>query len=140
MKLEDFEKPLTDSEFKDFESKIKLELPESFVSLYKITNGGFPTHPYYKSYYLSFFAPIKYGDAKFTIESLIKNLNEVGLLPQGYLPFANDSGGWYFCLDLNETNYGSVYVIRNDMADESPVFVAPSFKEFIENLSIEDNW
>lgn len=140
MELIKTKQSLSRSEIDSFSKKNDLVLPQDFINFYLKFNGGRPSHKYFKNYCLSFFIPIKYGLTENTIEYLIKELSEGDFLPQGYLPFANDSGGWYFCLDLNETNYGSVYVIRNDMADESPVFVAPNFKDFIENLSIEDNW
>ena len=117
-----------------------MKLPQEFVNFYLKYNGGIPTHEYFNGYAVSYYIPIKYGHEKNHIDYIIESLKFSELLPEGFIPFANDAGGWYFALDLNEANYGAVYVIRNDMGDDHPVFVAPSFKELLEGLTLEDDY
>jgi cell wall assembly regulator SMI1 len=140
MELIESQKSLTLEEIQGFEKKFNVKLPKEFISLYLKYNGGIPTHEYYNGYALIYYMPIKYGKETNSIDYKMISLKEAELLPDGFLPFAYDSGGWYFALDLNETNYGAVYVIRNDMADDYPVFVAPSFKELLEGLTLEDDY
>jgi hypothetical protein len=140
MELIRSEQSLSLGEIQEFEKKFNIKLPQEFITLYMKYNGGRPTHQFYNGYEISFFIPIKYGYKSSLIDYKILSLKDSELLPDGFLPFAHDSGGWYFALDLNEANYGSVYVIRNDMGDDHPVFVAPSFKELLEGLTLEDDY
>lgn len=139
MELEDSEKQLTKKEFESFESTLKVSFPKDFVDFYLTFNGGFPSHSYFEGKEISYFAPIKYGEQEYTITGTIQRLSELGRLPNGLIPFANDPGGWNFCIDLNETNYGVIYLLPNGIEDQSPIFVAQSFDNFISNLSVEDD-
>jgi hypothetical protein len=140
MELIESEQSLSLEEIQEFEKKNNVKLPQEFVNFYLKYNGGIPTHEYYNGYALIYYMPIKYGDEVNRIDYKIISLKDAELLPERFIPFSYDSGGWYFALDLNEANYGAVYVIRNDMGDDHPVFVAPSFKELLEGLTLEDDY
>ena len=74
----------------------------------------------------------------YNIEKNIEILKLAERLPDGFIPFAFDSGGWYFAMDTKGTNYGSIYVLPNGMLESDPIFIVSSFSEFIEGLSEEE--
>ncbi|PCE62851.1 SMI1/KNR4 family protein [Sediminicola luteus] len=52
------------------------------------------------------------------------------------VPFANDPGGWHYCLSFDEDTYGKVIVNRWTDHEEKDQFlvIAESFEEFIDGL------
>jgi hypothetical protein len=133
--LRSTEKKLTRDEIQDFENTLGVSLPDSFVNFYLLYNGGIPNLRYYQGNELSFFHHIKYGDKRTTIIYVINLLKEAERLPEGYIPFASDSGGWYYCLSTNEPNEGIIYVLPNGIVDQSPIFIAESFEDLINGLT-----
>ena len=57
------------------------------------------------------------------------------------IPFAVDDGGWVYCISMNESRYGKVYLFQLEMPyeneNEAFEFVANSFEEFINGLQAE---
>ena len=102
MELKNCKEQLTKKEFESFENTLKVSFPKGFVHFYLTFNGGLPSHRYFEGIEISYFAPIKYGEPENTITGTIQRLSELERLPNGLIPFANDPGGWYFCIDLNE--------------------------------------
>lgn len=140
MNLEESEKQLTKKEFENFEKALKVTFPKVFADFYLEFNGGFPSHSFFKGKEISYFAPIKYGDSEYTISGMIKRLLEFERLPDGLVPFANDPGGWNFCINTTQTNNGVIYLLPNGVEDQTPVFIAQNFQEFLDDLSIEDDY
>lgn len=140
MELRESEEQLNLEELKILEDNLGKTLPQSFIDFYLKNNGGIPSHRHIDGKRIAFFQPLKYGKIDRTIEATIENLNLAKRLPQGFLPFAHDSGGWDFCIDLNENNYGVIYMLPNGTGDLMPIFVAPNFNKLIENLALEDDY
>ncbi len=78
------------------------------------------------------------------ILSAFSNSTDVMKLPKEFkdagwgewFPFAFDQGGWHFCINMSDHDYGSVYV--NRWSDHKPkdqfVKIANSFEEFMNEL------
>lgn len=137
MELKRSSTSLSKDEIKDFEKSFGVTLPESFIDFYLEANGGSPSLRYFEEYRISAFLPIKHGEGN-TVEGKIEVLTLAERLPEKYIPFAFDSGGWYFCLDTSDTNYGSVYVLPNGMLESEPIFIVSSFSDFVDGLSEEE--
>lgn len=100
-------------------------------------NGGAPEKEYFKGVTIAHFNPIKNG--RITLGNQIKSLKD--FLPVGYLPFAYDPGGNQICMDLNEgVSYGKVYYLPMDMGGIGPEFLANSFEEFLDGLSLNNDY
>ncbi|WP_350293002.1 SMI1/KNR4 family protein [uncultured Croceitalea sp.] len=56
-----------------------------------------------------------------------------------WFPFAFDMGGWHFCIDMSDNDYGGVYVNRwNDYSPEEQFLkIADNFEIFINGLKKE---
>lgn len=137
MELKRSSTSLSKDEIKGFEKSFDITLPESFIDFYLQANGGSPSLRYFEEYRISAFLPIKHGEGN-TVESKIEILKLAERLPEKYIPFAFDGGGWYFCVDAGETNYGSIYVLPNGLLESEPIFIVSSFSEFINGLSEEE--
>ena len=122
----------------EFESSLRIELPEKFKSFYIENNGGIPSHSYFEGKSIKNFLSIKYGKRNIA-DTFERLLNHDVLTNPKHIPFAHDPGGWYYILDLNEgINYGKVYIVQLD--SEEHILVAESFSYFISSCSEEDNW
>ena len=57
-----------------------------------------------------------------------------------FLPFAFDPGGWHFCLNMDEKDYGAIFINRwtDHLPEDQFVKIADSFEEFIDGLKRED--
>ncbi|WP_299519823.1 SMI1/KNR4 family protein [Winogradskyella sp.] len=120
-----------------FEQELELSLPETYKAHMLQFNGGAPEKEYFKGVSVAHFNPIKNG--RRTLEDVIKSLKDI--LPINYLPFAYDPGGNQICMDLNDgENYGKVYYVPMDMGDTNPEFLADSFTEFVNGLSLENSY
>lgn len=56
------------------------------------------------------------------------------IIPEKYLPFANDSGGNVFCINLDSKEIVLVYLDLGEVTNRCIKFLANSFTEFINNL------
>ena len=123
MELRKSNTSLKNEDLTNFEKDLNVKLPDSFKKFYLSFNGGIPSHRYFKGNRIASFCPIKYGGEN-QIENVITSLGEVNRLPQGFIPFAFDSGGWYFCVNLGMSNNGLIYMLPNGLEVQSPIFVA----------------
>ena len=137
MKLTGNSASLSQDEISDVEKSYEVKLPESFINFYLKANGGSPSKRYFEEYRIAAFLPVKYGEGN-NVESTIEILKLADRLPDGFIPFAFDSGGWYFAVDTNKTKYGSIYILPNGMLESDPIFIVASFSEFIEGLRKEE--
>ena len=138
MELTGNAKSITLAEISNFEKSYELKLPKSFIDFYLNANGGSPSTRYFEDYRIAAFCPIKHKPDNYNIEKNIEILKLSERLPEGFIPFAFDSGGWFFCLDTSERNYGSIYILPNGMLDSDPIFIVSSFSKFIDGLSDEE--
>lgn len=126
------EKQLTEEEVQEFENSQGISLPDSYRKHILENNGGVLLDTYFEGNGISFFYPIKYGDD--TLEECIEDLSDV--LPENFLPFAQDSGGNTFCIDLSD---GKIYLwLVQEEIEDSIVLLASSFNEFINGLSEDE--
>lgn len=144
MELKNSHTQLKEKELGEFEKKYGVSLPDSFKQFYLKWNGGSPSHSYINGHRIVGFMPIKYHnrteDNTHTIEWFIHLLKDAERLPNGFIPFGSDGGGWHYAIDLNTNNYGVIYVLPNGIGDHTPIFIASCFDDFIRNLSIEDDY
>lgn len=118
-------------EFKEFEEKFNLDLPQLYKDIIIENNGGVPERSYFKGNLVGF-ESITYG--KYPLEEVIEDLEEH--LPKGAFPFASYCGQ-SLCISLNEKDYGTIYFL-----DETGEYrkVCDSFEQFMEELSEDDDY
>ena len=126
------ENQLDTNDLNKFKNDYKLNLPSSYTSHILSFNGGYPDKDEIKGHVVSKFYPIKYGD--YTLEEILNDLvvNE-NILPSDFFPFACDQGGNDFCISLQDSQYGKIYLFYHDTGGDVEL-IANSFKEFMENL------
>ncbi|NOQ75681.1 MAG: hypothetical protein GQ574_26980 [Crocinitomix sp.] len=131
---------INESDLKGFETQYGIKLPKSFKDFYLEHNGGIPSLRYYKDQRIAAFTSIKYGRESGRT-GIIMEVHQLGdLLPEGYIPFAFDSGGWNFCINTNDIDYGHIYILPNGVVDNKPIFLSESFESFIGGLKAEDTY
>ncbi len=130
MKLLVTEKAISIEEYNDFETTIGTKLGYAFKAFYLKNNGGVPTHEYFGEFTVQVFSPIKYGE--WTIEEKHKNFRKHNPDKLNYLPFGHDSGGNPYLLNFIK---GTIHILY--MGDEDLTFVANSFEELINGLTLE---
>lgn len=64
----------------------------------------------------------------------------VGSYKRKLVPFAFDGGGWHFCLCLDESDHGAIYINRwtDHLPEEQFLKIAESFQDFINGLQKEE--
>jgi hypothetical protein len=137
---------LTQKDLERFEKEVGLRLPPSFRAHYVESNGGIPTRRYYVTakgdeYEVASFRRIKHR-AKY--EPLINETYEMlaiqrGIVPRRLLPFAADSGGDLYCMDMKTE---TIWVWAADdykkgNPESAATRIAPSLASFIEGMVTE---
>lgn len=151
--LSDCSLPLTKEDIKDFEVELNVKIPASMKKYYLKFNGGMPSpycfQPQDEDLYwveINAFFPIKERtDAFETIEAIAKDIWSKNLMPCDLLPFAMDSGGNYYALNLKNKK---IYYYLTDEWDENfsreynfetnTRYIAQSFNYFINHFIEED--
>lgn len=151
--FEDSEQRLTEEEFRQAEAEIGHQLPDSFREHYLEYNGGtpipavFPGDGDWEEIEIATFFPIKYNssenDLKRTLlEGKYHFMVERGVIPKGLLPFANDHGGNFFCLDLGtgEVCFYATDAFDSDLTPEenhkkARRTLSPSFEAFLASIT-----
>jgi hypothetical protein len=129
------EKSLSIEEIKEFEKLINKTLPKDLFDYYLENNGGYPAYSYLdtEDYILTIdgFIPIKYGNL--TIEKLINDYKKMNVNLNNYIPFANDSGGNVYLIQLEEKNKGKIYLweVNNDFKEDDLISVCDNFLQFL---------
>jgi len=102
-------KKLTEQDITDFQQNFKIHLPDDFVKHYLSFNGGFPNANWSDGIEnncpLRHFFSITYGED--TIEKRAKELELLDVLP-----FAMNKIKGYFCIGINDENYGQIFYYR----------------------------
>lgn len=143
---------ITKRDIEELELKLKIEIPQSMKLFYLKNNGGIPSNnlfiPQNKKLdvvEINLFLPIKYDDCN--IKSISTNTMdcwEQKTLPSGLVPFAIDSGGNFYSINVSNKK---IYYCLMDQWDnkktnemnykQNIVQIAQSFKYFVDNLFSE---
>lgn len=139
-------KKITDTDLKHIETLLGFKLPDDFRLHYLKYNGGIPEKRFFyiKTYHVyveisSFFSfkyPRDYDDS-WTIEQRYIHYSKKRILPQELLPFADDLGGNYFCINLKSGEIVLVYMDLGEITTKSIRFLSNSFSDFLINLEAE---
>ena len=139
-------KQLTESDIEAAERRIGFQLPAQLKQHYSVCNGGEPEKRCWKDekwdyMCLKYFFPIRSAAAAadeledvVVLEDVLVELSEDSLIPSGFIPFADNWGGDYFCIDKDE---GSIYFFAMDYTDDherGKRYLTSSLTEFIEGL------
>ena len=137
--------PVSKTDIEQIEITLGIVFPKDFVDHYLVYNGGYPQPDTYKwsngaSTTVNTFYSLKYvGFGK--IEEAYENLVfKEKYLPLGFIIFATDDGGNFFCLSARQIDYGKVYYLNNYHYDITEPELAltlleDSFSDFIAHLS-----
>ncbi len=125
------EEKISNDELLEFEQSIGYKLPENYKEFILKNNGGVPNKEYFEEIKVSYFTPIKYGEN--TVEKAYEMLKEI--LPNGYLPIANDVCGELICIDLKSGNtFGNIYYVADG---DEPLVIAKNFEQLLDGLTEE---
>ena len=141
-------KQLTKDELIEIENELDISFTKDFKEHYLENNGGYPVKRYFlwpdeAKTRINHFFSIKYEGFS-QLEAAYDNLFITEqILPFGFLPFASDDGGDFFCISTLPDSYNKVFFCDMHHYDEEVIenYITPisnSFKEFIENLV--DEW
>lgn len=124
------------------ENKCSIQIPE-YLKLFMTKYAGCKTHErVYRKKNSGFesvtaFLYIKAEDRRASMEAIYEGHLYYGI--KGFIPFGIDSGGWDYNVSINTETYGQVWVNQFDSGEEnSVVFVANSFEEFIDGFMTEE--
>jgi len=144
-KLIDSDKNLDDNDFLFVEKTIGRKIPKSLLELYKEYNGGvidggrnILIHPESGAEYeVKAFFPMRY--AKYEKDSTVEKnylffCKKEKSIPEDFIPFAIDSGGFVFCMDSKDEK---IYFFNFDNEGNSKELVANSLDEFMAALITE---
>lgn len=151
--LSDYSASLTKEDIKDFETELNVKIPASMKKFYLKFNGGMPSPYCYQPQdedmdwvEINAFFPIKERTNAFeTIEVIAKDIWSRNLMPCNLLPFAMDSGGNYYTLNLKNKK---IYYYLTDEWNENASreynfetntrYIAQSFNYFINHFIEEE--
>lgn len=151
--LSNYSVALTKEDIKDFEAKLDVQIPASMKNFYLKFNGGTPSPYCFQPQdedldwvEINAFFPIKERSNAFeTIEVIAKDIWSRNLMSCNLLPFAMDSGGNYYALNLKNKK---IYYYLTDEWDENASreynfetntrYIAQSFNYFINHFIEEE--
>ena len=140
-------------DIKNFEVELNVKIPAGMKNFYLKFNGGMPSPYCFQPQdedldwvEINAFFPIKERTNAFeTIEVIAKDMWSRNLMPSNLLPFAMDSGGNYYALNLKNKK---IYYYLTDEWDENASreynfetntrYIAQSFNYFINHFIEEE--
>lgn len=151
------EKKIGRTDIAKTEEKLSITLPDDFVSHYLQFNGGTPEKSWwdgdedFEPIEVAAFKSFVYNgqtndDPGSFIDSCYISMVDREVIPQNLLPFANDWGGNFFCLDLD--NYSIVYYASDSFDEDLTMqenhttlqrYLTNSFANFVNQLVAEEN-
>jgi hypothetical protein len=142
-KLIETDHPITEDEFRVFESRFTNKIPVSFKNHYLRDNGGYISEQDIEAgkrglLYFDHFVPIKFADpiensVKIIGDIIPKNSSAIGTWKKyEFVPFAINRAGGSIFISLRNNDYGSIYMCNKSRDSVSYIF--PSFDEFIKKL------
>lgn len=151
------EKKIGRADITKTEEKLSITLPDDFVSHYLQFNGGISEKSWwdgdedFEPIEMAAFKPFAYNSQTNNApESLIDgcyiSMVDREVIPKNLLPFANDWGGNFFCLDLD--NYSIVYFATDSFDEDLTMqenlrklqrYLTNSFANFVNGLVAEED-
>ncbi|EKS7197717.1 MULTISPECIES: SMI1/KNR4 family protein [Enterobacter] len=151
------EKKIERADIVKVEDKLSIHLPEDFVLHYLQFNGGIPEKSWWDSedefepVEVACFKPFVYNsktnnDPRSLIDGCYISMLERDVIPKNLLPFANDWGGNFFCIDLD--NYSIIYYATDSFDEDLTMqenhvklqrFLTNSFDNFVNGLVKEED-
>ncbi len=141
---------ITAADLDDLESVLGKKLPVPFRNHYLKYNGGAPERTYWQNsdfedpVEVSVFKPISDGES--TVLSTYQLMLRKKVIPAHLLPFANDWGGNFFCvnLDTGAVSYFTTDSFDSDLSPEenhaeSEKPVCSNFLRFVQGLIDEED-
>lgn len=137
-------------DIKALEKLIGWKLDQSFVDQYTTFNGGYPKRAYwniddYDTLEIQSFLIMKLSSSEYTLERTYKFGVFKGFLLSSLLPFANDHGGNYFCIDqkaqvlyVTPDNWLERLSVSENRERSSQI-ICSSFSTFINGLVGEED-
>ncbi|TKI50954.1 SMI1/KNR4 family protein [Lysinibacillus mangiferihumi] len=132
---------LTQKDLEEVEILLNLQLPLELKEHYLQYNGGVPNNPCFfeensgLETRVHVFLPLKFNNnLGYTLEKGFLDFKSKKIIPEKYLPFANDAGGNVFCINLDSKEIVLVYLDLGEVTNRCIKFLANSFTEFINNL------
>lgn len=138
------------------ESKLSITLSDDFVLHYLQFNGGIPEKSWwdgdggFEPVEVAGFKPFVYNsqtnhDPRSLIDGCYISMLDREVIPRNLLPFANDWGGNFFCLNLD--NYSIVYFATDSFDEDLTMqenhiklqrYLTNSFSNFLDGLVTEE--
>ncbi|HBZ95236.1 MULTISPECIES: SMI1/KNR4 family protein [unclassified Pseudomonas] len=138
------------AQLNSFEAKVGKKLPDEFRTHYLKYNGGVPDRTYWvgaeieEPLEVASFKPI--SDSPSNLLSTYLSMRDKQVIPENLLPFANDWGGNYFCLNV-DSGLVSYFTTDNFYAElsfeenqkKSETVICSSFTNFVQGLVHEED-
>jgi cell wall assembly regulator SMI1 len=135
---------LTYEQLKEAEDELDVSFTQDFKDHYVKYNGGYPAKRYYlwpdgAKTRINHFFSIRYENIT-SLEKVYADLFVIeSTLPIGFLPFAADDGGDFFCISMLPETYNAVFFCDTHHYDPEAfenyfTLLSGSFNDFIENL------
>lgn len=143
--FEDTASPLSELDIMCVERRLGVRLPQDLKEHYLLHNGGRPRPRFFvkdgEAYDVDYFYPMNTGEKGSSFErTYVMMVQQTPEFPRGYIPFAHDSSGDMFMYSVKPESFGNIMFNQHEYYGEDDrfvVFLAPSFREFINSLSEE---
>ena len=131
---------LTEEDFKTWEAEYQISFPQDYMQ-YCLAPGkalkGKQVHLQVGSWESSAIVHGVYLSKKDLNDAI--EMQKESWWPKGYLPFAYDEGGEYFCISTNTEDFGVVYYFASDSIEDEPedalIRVSACFADFLDQIS-----
>lgn len=142
----DCRKPLTVDEIDRIEKSLNLRFPVALKSHYLKFNGGSPKNCIFtksgEEFVVQEFFPMCFGPKPDRLESIVADLVIArAIIPPMLMPFADDPGGDYFCIGVDEKSAGKIYMFCNDYSHDAARairYLSKSLDDFLSDLSPDE--
>jgi cell wall assembly regulator SMI1 len=137
--------PLSELDIERVERRLGVRLPQDLREHYLLHNGGTPRPRFFvkdgEAYDVVCFHSMNPGDKESSFERIYEILVDLTPeFPRGYIPFADSSGGDLFIYSVNPESFGNIMFYQHEYFEDDDryvVFLAPTFREFIDSLTEE---
>jgi hypothetical protein len=120
-------------------------LPQDLREHYLQHNGGTPRPRFFvkdgEAYDVVYFFPMNTVAKEPTFEeTYVMMVDQTPEFPRGFIPFADSTGGDMFIYSVRPESFGNIMFYQHEYFEDDDryvVFLAPTFREFIESLTEE---